>query len=51
VDQTFPHIGRRVLALNGRRLEQELVLPGQILLAMEEVKGQEEKVEAEAKVE
>jgi two-component system CheB/CheR fusion protein len=38
VDQTFPHIGRRVLALNGRRLEQELVLPGRILLAMEEVK-------------
>ena len=53
VDQTFPHIGQRVLALNGRRLEQTLVRPGQILLAMEEVrdggKGQEGKVEAEAK--
>jgi hypothetical protein len=27
------------LALNGRRLEQELLLPGRILLAMEEVEG------------
>ena len=51
VDQTFPHIGRKVLLLNGRRLEQGLVLPGRILLAMEEVKGQEAKVKAEAKVE
>jgi hypothetical protein len=30
-----------VLALNGRQLEQALVLPGRILLAMEEVKGRE----------
>ena len=51
VDQTFPHIGRRVWALNGRRLEQELAQPGRILLAMEEVRGQEGKVEAKAKVE
>ena len=52
VDQTFPRIGQRVLALNGRQLEQALVLPGRILLAMEEVRGQEEKVkvEVEAKV-
>ena len=41
VDQTFPHIGRRALVLNGRRLEQGLALPGRILLAMEEVKGPE----------
>ena len=41
VDQTFPHIGRKILALNGRRLEQELALPGRILLAMEEVREQE----------
>ncbi len=46
VDQTFPHIGRKVLALNGRRLEQETAQPGRILLAMEEVRGQEEKVQA-----
>jgi two-component system CheB/CheR fusion protein len=39
VEQTFPHIGRRVFALNGRRLEQGLAVPGRILLAMEAVKG------------
>lgn len=44
VDQTFPRIGHRVLTLNGRQLEQPLVLPGRILLAMEEVRGQEGKV-------
>ena len=38
VDQTFPHIGRKVLALNGRRLVQEMEQPGCILLAMEEVR-------------
>ena len=38
VDQAFPRIGQRVLALNGRQLEQALVLPGRILLAMEEVR-------------
>ncbi len=41
VDKTFPHIGRKVLALNGRRLEQALSQPGRILLAMEEVQGRE----------
>lgn len=54
VDQTFPHIGRKVLALNGRRLEQETAQPGRILLAMEEVReGGEGKreVTVEAKVE
>jgi two-component system CheB/CheR fusion protein len=44
VDQTFPHIGRKVFALNGRRLEQSLALPGRILLAMEEMKRPEGKV-------
>ena len=39
VDKTFPHTGRLVLALNGRRLEEDVVQPGRILLAMEEVKG------------
>jgi two-component system CheB/CheR fusion protein len=45
VDKTFPNIGRRVLALNGRQLEQKPVLPGRILLAMEEVRGPEGKAE------
>lgn len=48
VDRTFPHTGRMVLALNGRRLEQEVVQPGRILLAMEEVRGQEEKAKEQA---
>jgi two-component system CheB/CheR fusion protein len=41
VDKTFPHIGRKVMALNGRRLEQETSEPGRILMAMEEMKVQE----------
>ena len=41
VDKTFPHIGRKVLALNGRRLDQEVAHPGRILLAMEEMRGHE----------
>jgi len=41
VDGMFPHIGRKVLVLNGRRLEQEAVQPARILLAMEEVRGRE----------
>ena len=50
VDQTFPHIGRRAMMLNGHRLEQALLLPGRILLAMEEVRGHEGqgKIEGEA---
>ena len=48
VDQTFPHIGRRELVLNARRLEQEAALPGRILVAMEDVTGRGgEKVEGE----
>jgi two-component system CheB/CheR fusion protein len=37
VDKTFPHVGHKVLALNGRRLLQVATHPGRILLAMEEV--------------
>ncbi len=52
VDKTFAHIGRKVLALNGRRLEQGLAEPGRILLAIEEVRGGEEaKAKVEAEVE
>jgi two-component system, chemotaxis family, CheB/CheR fusion protein len=43
VDKTFPHIGRKVLVLNGRRLVQDVLQPGRVLLAMEEVKGQGER--------
>ena len=43
VDKTFPHIGHKVMALNGRRLEQEPAQPGRILLAMEEMRAREEK--------
>jgi two-component system, chemotaxis family, CheB/CheR fusion protein len=40
VDEMFPPIGRKmILVLNGRRLEQEAMEPGRILLAMEEVRG------------
>jgi two-component system CheB/CheR fusion protein len=45
VDSTFPRIGRKVFALNGRRLEQEAAQPGRILLAMEEVKGEGPRVD------
>ena len=45
MEQTFPQIGRRVLALNGRRLEQAATQPVRILLAMEEVRGSEGKDE------
>ncbi len=41
VAKTFPRIGRKVLALNGRRLEQDAPEPGRILLAMEEIKAGE----------
>jgi two-component system CheB/CheR fusion protein len=48
VDKTFPHIGRKVLALNGRRLEQHAAQPGRILLAMEEMGGREGEGKGEA---
>ena len=51
VDKTIPHIGRKVLILNGRRLEQVAAQPDRIFLAMEEVTGRmwERKDEVEAK--
>jgi hypothetical protein len=33
--------GRKVLALNGRRREQDAAQPGRMLFAMEEVRGRE----------
>jgi two-component system CheB/CheR fusion protein len=41
VDKPFPQVGRKKLALNGRRLEQDVVLPGRILLAIEELSDRE----------
>ena len=38
VEHDFPGLGRKVLRLNARRLEQESGVPGMILLAIEEVK-------------
>ncbi|MDZ4853293.1 MAG: CheR family methyltransferase [Nitrospirota bacterium] len=43
VDRTFPQIGRKVFALNGRILKQESTKPQRILLAMEEMRGPEGK--------
>jgi len=37
VNKTFPKIGHRILALNGRRLEQDTARPGRILLAIEQM--------------
>ena len=42
VDKTFPSVGRKILALNGRRLMQQTAQPGRILLAMEEVTTRQE---------
>ncbi|HEX6212605.1 MAG TPA: SAM-dependent methyltransferase, partial [Methylomirabilota bacterium] len=39
VDAVFPRVGRKQLIVNGRRLEQQIGLPGLILLAMEERSG------------
>ena len=39
VEHVFPGLGRKVLRLNARRLEQESGQPGMILLAIEEVKA------------
>jgi two-component system, chemotaxis family, CheB/CheR fusion protein len=36
LEATFPRIGRKRFIVNGRRLEQEIGLPGRILLVMEE---------------
>jgi two-component system, chemotaxis family, CheB/CheR fusion protein len=37
VEHNFPGVGRRVMLLNARRLQQNTALPGLILLAMEDV--------------
>ncbi len=37
ITHDFPHIGRRVMLLNARRLERAVGLPGLILLAIEDV--------------
>ena len=42
LDQTFPHIGRKLLILNARRLEQDTAEPGRILLAMEDQVGRQD---------
>ncbi len=36
VDKMFPQVGRKRLALNGKRLQQEAALPARILLIMQE---------------
>jgi two-component system CheB/CheR fusion protein len=36
IEATFPRVGRKRLIINGRRLEQEMGLPGRVLLAIEE---------------
>jgi len=41
VEHVFPDLGRKVLRLNARRLEQELGMPGMILLAIAEAKPPE----------
>jgi two-component system CheB/CheR fusion protein len=51
VDKTFPHVGRKVMVLNGRRIEQEAAQPGRILLAMEEKRVREEAGKGEDQVE
>ena len=42
LDKTCPHIGRKVLVLNGRRLDQDVARPSRILWAMEEAKAGDE---------
>ncbi len=42
----FPDIGRRIMLLNARRLEQEDGRPGLILLAMEDVTERKQAVDA-----
>jgi two-component system CheB/CheR fusion protein len=36
IEATFPRVGRKRLIVNGRKLEQDIGLPGRILLVMEE---------------
>jgi len=46
VDHTFPRIGRRVLVLNGRCLQQESGQPRLILLVMEDVTPERQNLDA-----
>jgi len=39
MEAVFPRVGRKRMVVNGRRLEQQIGLPGSILLAMEERTG------------
>jgi two-component system CheB/CheR fusion protein len=39
VEATFPRVGHRRVVVNGRRLEQQIGLPGSILLVMDERPG------------
>jgi two-component system CheB/CheR fusion protein len=39
IDAVFPRVGRKHMVINGRRMEQQIGLPGLILLAMEERPG------------
>jgi len=39
MEAVFPRVGRKRVVVNGRRLEQQIGLPGSILLAMEERTG------------
>jgi two-component system CheB/CheR fusion protein len=39
IDAVFPRVGRKRLVVNGRRLEQQIGLPGTILLVMGERRG------------
>ncbi len=41
VAHDFPGVGRRVMLLNARRLEQHATQPGRILLAMEDMSGRD----------
>jgi two-component system, chemotaxis family, CheB/CheR fusion protein len=38
-EAVFPRVGRKRVVVNGRRLEQQIGLPGSILLVMEERPG------------
>jgi hypothetical protein len=52
VEHNFPTIGRRVMLLNARRLEQPPAQRGRILLAMEDVtesRGQSRSVKKDIK--
>ena len=37
IDQEFPSLGRKVLVLKARRLEQEAIMPARILLVIDDI--------------